>query len=249
MEQSRTSALLQGAVQDLASGVASALRGGGHASPSGDVLRDGTANGVVLAAVRVLGADLLLPCVLFRTAPSEPERDAVQEAVRAFPPRPDAAPTVAWSHWGMVRALRRADAGFTHTPLPSLDDLDSPASPGPPGPPVEPDTGWLRDDSWQTLTHRLALLSALAVPGEDGAVARGAQQRVVDLSRGFVRAVRRRDWRQAAGAGRWLALLRDVPETLGLDAGLDFVELMGGDDACVALQVRAARLMRTRVPA
>ncbi|MFI9150532.1 hypothetical protein [Streptomyces sp. NPDC053367] len=244
MEQSRTSALLQGVVQDLASGVASALHGGGHASPSGDVLRDGTANGVVLAAVRVLGADLLLPHVLFGTAPSEPERAAVQEAVRAFPPRPDAAPTVAWSHWGMDRALRRADAGLTRTPL-SADDLGSPNSPGPP---VEPGGGWLRDDSWQTLTHRLALLAALAVPGEDGAVARGAQERVVDLSRGFVRAVRRRNWRQAAGAGRWLALLRDVPDTLGLDAGLDFVELMGGDDACVALQVRAARLMRTGVP-
>ncbi|POX48101.1 hypothetical protein C3489_28100 [Streptomyces sp. Ru71] len=231
MEQSGTSALLQGVVQDLASGVAAALRGGGHAPSAGEPLRDGPADGVALAAVRVLGADVLLPHVLFRTAPDPHELAAVRTAVQAFPPRPDAAPAVAWSHWGMTRALHRVDPGST----------------GPPD--GEPVTGWLRDDSWQSLTHRLAVLAALAVPGEDSAVARGAQQRVVDLSRGFVRAVRRRNWRQAAGAGRWLALLRDVPDTLGLDAGLDFVELMGDGDACVALQVRAARLMRSGVAA
>ncbi|MGV9891805.1 hypothetical protein [Streptomyces sp. NPDC003395] len=231
MEQSGTSALLQGVVQDLASGVATALRGGGHAPLTGEALSEGRTDGVVLAAVRVLGADLLLPHALLGTEPGPGALTAVRTAAEAFPPRPGAAPNVAWSHWGMTRALHRAD----------------PAPAGPP--PAEPGTAWLRDDSWQSLTHRLAVLAALAVPGEDSAVAHGAQQRVVDVARGFVRAVRRRDWRQAAGAGRWLALLRDVPETLGLDAGLDFVELMGGDDACVALQVRAARLMRSGVAA
>lgn len=57
--------------------------------------------------------------------------------------------------------------------------------------------------------------------------------------------MRRRDWRQAAGAGRWLTLLPGVPDTVGLDTGLDFVELMGGQDPLVALQVQAARRMRT----
>lgn len=231
MEQSGTSALLQGVVQDLASGVASALRGGGHAPFPGEALRDGPGEGVVLAAVRVLGADLLLPYALFGTPPTTGEVTALRTAVEAFPPRPGAAPNVAWSHWGMVHALRRLDPAFPEPPY------------------GEPDTAWLRDDPWQSLTHRLAVVAALAVPGADSAVGDGAQQRVVDVSRGFVRAVRRRDWGQAAGAGRWLALLRDVPETLGLDAGLDFVELMGGGDACVALQVGAARLMRTGVAA
>lgn len=76
---------------------------------------------------------------------------------------------------------------------------------------------------------------------------RAARSRPVDVARGFVRAVRRRDWLQAAGAGRWLVLLDGVPDTLGLEAGLAFVAQMGCDDPRVALQVEAARLMRTEV--
>jgi hypothetical protein len=234
MEQSGTSALLQGAVQDLASGVATALRGGGRAAFPGGALRDERAEGVLLPAVRVLGADLLLPHALLHTAPAEHELTVFRKAVHAFPPPADAGPPVHWSHWGMTRSLRRI--GIGHGPP------DGEAG-------AEPDAGWLEEASWQSLTHRLAVLAALALPGEDCALARGAQERVVDVSRGFVRAVRRRDWRQAAGAGRWLALLDDVPETLGLGAGLDFVELMGGTDARVTLQVQAARLIRGGVPA
>ncbi|MBH0245606.1 hypothetical protein I3W98_26440, partial [Streptomyces cavourensis] len=54
---------------------------------------------------------------------------------------------------------------------------------------------------------------------------------------------------QAAGAGRWLTATGGEPATLGLERGLDFVELMGGHDPRVTLHVRAARLMaeaRTR---
>jgi hypothetical protein len=75
-------------------------------------------------------------------------------------------------------------------------------------------------------------------------VAEAARRRPVDVARGFVRAVRRRDWQQAAGAGRWLTLLDGVPPELGLETGLDFVDLMGGGDPRVALQVQAARVMR-----
>jgi hypothetical protein len=71
-----------------------------------------------------------------------------------------------------------------------------------------------------------------------------ARRRTVDVARGFVRAVRRRGWLQAAATGRWLTLLDDVPDTLGLDAGLEFVALMGGDDPRVALHLRAARPVR-----
>ncbi|GAA0639703.1 hypothetical protein GCM10009535_15610 [Streptomyces thermocarboxydovorans] len=223
MEQSGTSTLLQGAVQDLASSVVSALRSGDHAHA---VLPAGTeeAGDVTLAAVRVLGADAMLPGTLLGTPP-DPARVAVfRKAVEAYPPRADAAPTVRWSHWAMARALRQAD--------PSVPER-----------PEEPDAGWLDGASWQFLTHQLAVLAPLALPGEDDAVARAAGRRTVDVARGFVRAVRRRDWRQAAGVGRWLTLLPGVPETLGLRAGLEFVELMGGQDPQVALQLEAARLL------
>ena len=100
----------------------------------------------------------------------------------------------------MRRALLRLDASLDGT---SGDD-------------TEPEAAWLEDAPWQFLTHQLAVLAPLALPGEDCAVARVARRRPVDVARGFVRAVRRRDWLQAAGAGRWLVLLDEVPQTLGL---------------------------------
>ena len=226
MEQSGTSTRLQAAVQDLASGVVSALRGGGHAHVVPPVGTDGEAGDLALAAVRVLGADALLPGLLSRTAPDPAELAVFRKAVEAYPPRADAAPTVRLSHWAMARTLRRADPSSAE-------------------PPDEPDTAWLDGATWQVLTHQLAVLAPLALPGEDCAVSRLAAGRPVDVARGFVRAVRRRDWRQAAGAGRWLTLLPGVPDTVGLESGLDFVELMGGQDPLVALQVQAARRMRT----
>ncbi|WP_210569732.1 hypothetical protein [Streptomyces sp. GESEQ-4] len=235
MEQSGATTLLQGAVQDVASDVVSALRGGDHVRVSGTEAVDGHGGSLAFAAVRVLGADLLLPHVLFRTPPVPETLTVFRETVEAFPPRADAAPTVLWSHWAMSRTLRR---------------FDSPQSgPPPTGPPgtdatAEPDARWLDEATWQVLTHQLAVLAPLAVPGGDCAVARAARRRTVDVARGFVRAVRRRDWQQAAGAGRWLTLLEDVPDALGLEAGLDFVELMGGTDPRVALQAQAARVIR-----
>ncbi|MFE1796702.1 hypothetical protein ACFW9L_11115 [Streptomyces sp. NPDC059517] len=237
MEQSGTSTRLAGAVQGLTSELVSALRSGGRFRLTGSVPGVGTpeaADGITLAALRVVGADAALPSVLRRT-PSEPDDLAVfGRAVRAYPPPPDASPTSVWSHWAMERTLQRLDA--------SLGSPD-----GMPGRDAELDATWLDNASWQSLTHQLAVLAPLAVPGEDCAVTRVARGRPVDVARGFVRAVRRRDWLQAAGAGRWLVLLDDVPDTLGLESGLEFVAQMGCDDPRVALQVEAARLLRAGV--
>ncbi|MFI8946220.1 hypothetical protein ACIGO6_06850 [Streptomyces sp. NPDC053750] len=233
MEQSSTSVLLQGTVLDLASDVVSALRSGDHARAGGTLTAGGAGAGIACAAVRVLGADTLLPTVLLRHPPDPAQLAAFKEAVAAHPPRDDAAPTVVWSHWAMARGLRRLEQPLGD---PLADDGAA-----------EPDACWLDDAGWQHLTHQLAVLAPLALPGEECAVSRAARRRPVDVARGFVRAVRRRDWRQAAGAGRWLTLLDGVPDTLGLEAGLDFVRLMGGDDPRVALQLEAARLMQAGV--
>ncbi|MET8669879.1 hypothetical protein ABZV87_36760 [Streptomyces tendae] len=229
MEQSSTSALLQGTVLDLASDVVSALRSGDHVRAGSTLAGGGAGEGVARAAVRVLGADALLPSVLLRVAPDPGQLAVFKEAVAAHPPRDDAAPAVVWSHWAMTRALRRTEQSLTGPPV------DEPGA--------EPDARWLEEAGWQFLTHQLAVLAPLALPGEECAVTRVARGRPVDVARGFVRAVRRRDWQQAAGAGRWLTLLDGVPDTLGLEAGLDFVRLMGGSDPRVALQLEAARLM------
>ncbi|NJQ16382.1 hypothetical protein [Streptomyces bohaiensis] len=233
---------LSGAVHDLASELVSALRGGDH-SVAGTTGSLGGDEALTVAAVRTLGADVLLPSTLLRRPAPEPDVAVCRAAVHAYPPGPQSSPTVAWSHWAMERALARVSA----TPPPS----DPPGASGPPGGPDPaddagpvPDVTALREASWQALTHQLSVLAALAVPGADSAVAAEAARRPVDVSRGFVRAIRRRDWLQAAGAGRWLAVVDGVPATLGLDAGLRFALRMGGADARVALHVHAALLMR-----
>ncbi|MDJ0466968.1 hypothetical protein [Streptomyces sp. H27-C3] len=182
---------------------------------------------LTLAALRILGADALLPAAL---SPEQPVDEAglalMDRSLLAHTPSATAPATALWSHWAMDRAVRRLRSPSPTTCAP------------------EPDTQWLHGTSWQMLTHQLAVLSALAVPGAACGVSHLAASRPVDVARGFVRAVRRRDWLQAAGAGRWLTLLDGVPPSLGLDTGLEFVAQMGAPDARVALQVQAARMLR-----
>ncbi|MEO3752446.1 hypothetical protein [Streptomyces sp. B6B3] len=223
-------AVLTEAVQELTRVVASALRGGGdHVAVTPMVAGGDEADPVVLAAARVLGADLLAPRTLAGRAVQAEQLRLADAAARAFPPAAGSA-TSAWSHWGLVAALRAAGRAGPGAGTGAL--------------PGEPDSAWVREETWQRVTGRLANLAALAVPGLSTALSGAAAGRTGDIARGFVRAVRRRDWLQAAGAGRWLATLADVPATLGLDAGLAFVAQMGGEDARVELHVCAAQLMR-----
>ncbi|MFD3513807.1 hypothetical protein [Streptomyces sp. NPDC058657] len=231
MEQSGTSSPLAGAVQDLASELASALRSGGRfrlAVSVSDAHGAEATAGPGLAAVRVVGADAVLPNVLHRMPAAPDDLAVLGRAVHAYRPPENASPASVWSHWAMERALLGLDDSFAGTP-------DSGE---------EPQVDWLAEAPWQVLAHQLAVLAPLAVPGGDSAVAAVARSRPVDVARGFVRAVRRRDWLQAAGAGRWLVLLDGVPKTLGLESGMEFVAHMGCGDPRVALQVEAARLMQ-----
>ncbi|WP_227870379.1 hypothetical protein [Streptomyces otsuchiensis] len=235
---------LSGAVHDLASELVSALRGGDH-SVAGTTASVGGDEALTVAAVRTLGADVLLPSTLLRRPAPEPDLAHFREAVRAYPPGPQSSPTVAWSHWAMERALHRATAGAGEAVPRHHGHPDGAEGRGAPeADAAGPDVSALREAGWQALTHQLSVLAALAVPHADSGVAAEAARRPVDVSRGFVRAVRRRDWLQAAGAGRWLAVIGGVPSSLGLDAGLRFVLGMGGADPRVALHVHAATLMR-----
>ncbi|MGW6587071.1 hypothetical protein [Streptomyces globisporus] len=229
MDQTHASSPLAGAVHDLATEVVLALRSGDHLATVCGAAGIDEENRTGIAAVRVIGADLLLPSVLYGRHPHPGDVAVLDRAVREFPPKPDAPAATAWSHWHMISTLQRM----------------APPAPGAAatGTYAEPDAAWLEEAPWQAFTHQLSVLAPLAVPAAPSAVQRAAANRALDLARGFVRAVRRRDWLQAAGAGRWLAAIGGEPATLGLDRGLDFVELMGGHDPRVALHVRAARLM------
>ncbi|MEW2066087.1 hypothetical protein [Streptomyces sp. NPDC007346] len=227
MDQTHASSPLAGAVHDLATEVVLALRSGDHLATVCGAAGIDEENRTGIAAVRVIGADLLLPSVLHGRHPHPGDVAVLDRAVREFPPKPDAPAATAWSHWHMISTLHRM----------------APPAQGAPGVSAEPDADWLEAAPWQSFTHQLSVLAPLAVPATPSAVQRAAATRAVDLARGFVRAVRRRDWLQAAGAGRWLAAIGGAPATLGLERGLDFVELMGGQDPRVTLHVRAARLM------
>jgi hypothetical protein len=257
-EQPGTTTRLTGAVQALAFEVVSALRSGDHVGGVCGGAGIGGDDGLGLAAVRVLGSDVLLPSVLLGHPADRGDLSLFQQAVTVYPPGSEASYASAWSHWAMTNTLLRlADtAGTVGGTVGGIDAFtrtdqfaDGSAVQTPGDGADEPGTDWLDDAPWQTLGHQLAVLAALAVPGSRSGIARVAARRPVDVARGFVRAVRRRDWLQAAGTGRWLAVVDGAPSTLGLDAGLEFVSQMGAGDARVALHTHVARALRARAGA
>lgn len=224
-EQTQGAVPLSAVIADAATGVALALRGEGDPYALSGILRQEDA--LTPAAVRVLGADALAPYAMEHlAAPIGADDEAVvRQALAAYPPGADASEVSVWSYRGLVEA--------SHAFLPGG------AQQWPPAPAAQ--AGWVERDAWPKLAHRVSQLAALALPGLASGLAEQLAARRDDLARGFVRAVRRRDWLQAAGLGRWLARLPDVPETLGLDSGLAFVRQMGGGDPRVALHVVAAQ--------
>lgn len=222
-EQAQENSPLGAAVADVAGGVALALDGGsGSYALSALLAQD---ERVALAAVRVLGADVLAPYASGGGgAGAAADGDLVRRALAAYPPGAEASDVSLWSYRGL------AEAAQAYTP-----GAEVPAGGAAGG------DGWVAADPWPRLSHRASQLAALSLPGLAPALAAGLAARTDDLARGFVRAVRRRDWVQAAGVARWLVRAGDVPETLGLDAGLRYVRRMSAGDPRVALHTAAAR--------
>lgn len=223
-EQTQGAVPLSAVIADAATGVALALRGEGDPYALSSILRQSDA--LAPAALRVLGADALAPyAVEHRGAPvGADDEEVVRQALTAYPPGADASDISVWSYRGLVEA--------SHAFLPgSARHWPQPPRPRPDGSRPTPGRSF----------HRVSQLAALALPGLAPGLAEQLTARTDDLARGFVRAVRRRDWLQAAGLGRWLARLPDAPQTLGLDSGLAFVRQMGGGDPRVALHVVAAQ--------
>ncbi|NSC24051.1 hypothetical protein FM076_24040 [Streptomyces albus subsp. chlorinus] len=217
---------MRAVVADAASEIALALRGEGDPYALSRILRHQEA--LAPAAVRVLGADVLAPyAVEGHPGPDgagSADAAMVREALTAFPPGDGASAVSAWNWRGLLeasRALLPAHAGR----LPSAPD---------------PADDWPATDPWPRLSHRVSQLASLALPGLAPDLTERLAARADDLARGFVRAVRRRDWPQSAGLGRWLARLPQTPPTLGLQSGLLFVRQMS-EDPRVAVHVTAAQ--------
>ncbi|MCB5907809.1 hypothetical protein [Streptomyces pinistramenti] len=213
-------------VQRIAHTVASALHnGGGNPFDLSASLITHADDPVALAAARVLGADVLAPWAFLGMPVSQGDLALAGGAARAFPPDTSSVPST-WTHWGLTAALHRAGPGGAPAAVAA----------------AEPEVAWAVDGSWQQITHRFAQLASLAGPTAT-ALLPAAAARADDLSRGFVRAMRRQDWVQAAAVGRWLAAAGCAPASLGLAAGLALVAQVGAGDARAALHVRAAQAL------
>ncbi|MER6910992.1 hypothetical protein ABT354_04885 [Streptomyces sp. NPDC000594] len=188
-----------------------------------------------LAAVRVLGADVLTPFVL--TGRPLPAEDAalVRTAVRAHPaPRHQPLEAALWGarDAALVRAL--AALGVDGTDWEGLA----------PAPPL---SGGLAPD-WMSLTAVLVPLASAAHPFTDTALRSQLAGRRLDLSRGLVRALLRRDLLSAARMARWLVL--DTPAAAPdlVTPALEHLEVLGADDPRVQLEVAVARRLMARTP-
>ncbi|RAJ70401.1 hypothetical protein K377_07976 [Streptomyces sp. PsTaAH-137] len=188
-------------------------------------------------AVRFLGADALAPFAVGR-GPGASETDAalVKQALTDYPPDVGSSTVVEWSYHGLAEAAQTCFALSAATGASPPRDREGRHDALP-----VPDLRWAGGDPWPQLSYRVSQLAALAAPGLAVDLEEQLTSRTDDLARGFVRAVRRRDWLQAIGIGRWLARLPAVPDSLGLDTGLTFVHHMAGSNPRVALHFAAAQ--------
>ncbi|MEU9079404.1 hypothetical protein [Kitasatospora sp. NPDC048538] len=218
------------AVERVAGRTLDALRGGGGAAALVDP--DTAVPRPLLAAVRLLGADLLSPQLLTGAGPDGPAAALLAEARRALPapapPSREAALVIGWQDWAAGQVLARTPYGEAvppPAPLPGPDEL-----------------------GWQAWSVRMAQLSVLALPGLDGPVHDTARARVLALARGTVRSMMRRDLTTAARLARWLGWAAAEGRPLPLDVGpvLDRIRLAGDGSARTGLELAVARLLLDR---
>ncbi|GAB2878003.1 hypothetical protein [Streptomyces mayteni] len=210
----------------LAGSLARALRGasdGVGARPHLDSW-DRRAGG--LAAIRVLGADVLAPFLLTGQPLRQEEAWLVRAAVRDHPaPRGHTPEAALWGVRDTVLTAALARLGV------DAADWEGLAEPRPPGP--------LADD-WVTLAADLVRLSTAAHPSLYPELRGRLLDRRLDVARGLVRAMLRRDLLSAARLTRWLLTL--APGELA-SSTLDHLEIAGRHDPRVRFEAAIARLL------
>ncbi|MGP3985863.1 hypothetical protein [Streptomyces sp. 3N207] len=226
------------AVEQLAARVLGALQGAGGTGPGvlGAYLRGAADRKVALAAVRVLGADVLAPYVLRGLPVDAEEAEAVAAAYRVFPltmADPGAARITASRDWATAQVLALSGWRLADVPLPDAPPAPYAAS--------EESQGF----HWQSWSVCMAQLSPLALPALDSPVHAAAHRHAVWLSRSVARSMLRRDPATAIGLARWLTLVRVRGTDAPLDPApvLDHMLLFGARDARTALEVAISRWM------
>ncbi|MGK5531731.1 hypothetical protein [Streptomyces sp. URMC 129] len=188
------------AVSALASGLAGALRdGGGGFSLRAFADAAGEPAGA-LGAVRGLGADALAPFLLAGCPFTTADAAVVRAAAAAFPaPPPEEEDGALWAarDAALVRVL--AALGVEADGWEGLGEARVGSEP-------EEGPGAGTAGEWPAFSAALAKLAPLALPPVTGPVRRAAADRRLDVGRGLVRAMLRRDHLTAARLARWLAL-------------------------------------------
>ncbi|MFE2597298.1 hypothetical protein [Streptomyces sp. NPDC057617] len=241
MSQDRSRTTYQESAAGLARRALGALHGAGGTAMVAEHVESERDPGAALAAIRILGADVLAPAVLAGTAFHPLDAEAVALSFTALPPsreEPLPPPTgpeepwlMAWRDWGTVTLLTVLTSGDT-----ARTGVPRPTSP-PAGVAAPRDgTGWA---AWSV---RMGRLSALALPGLESPVHDAARGAPLALARGATRAVLRRDYPTAARIVRWLAWLHADGVELPLDPAplVEHIGLMAGGDR-LALDTAIAR--------
>ncbi|MFD5461262.1 hypothetical protein ACFWIQ_00350 [Kitasatospora sp. NPDC127059] len=224
------------AVERVAGRTLDALRGGGGAAALTDP--DTVVPRPLLAAVRVLGADLFAPQLISGAEPDTATAALLAEARRALPaPAPaseGAAVVIGWQDWAADRLLSRTPFGD-----------GTPASARPPTPP--PDRERL---GWRLWSARMAQLSVLALPGLDGPLHDTVRAGTLDLARGTVRAVLRRDATTSVRLARWLAWAHadGRPLRLEIEPVLDRIDQVNDGTDRSGLELAIARALLNGAP-
>jgi hypothetical protein len=225
-------AVYAAAVERLAASVVCALGSGDGAFRLRDQL-PGPGEMAGLAAVRILGPDVLAPFVLGGHRLSAEDADVVAASLRVFPvatpdgPLEGELPVRALRDWATGQVLTRLGArGF--------------ARPYPGGAGVGRESGWLR---WVGL---LAQLSPLVSPGVDSPVHAAVRRYPQDVARGVTRAMLRRDYLTAVRLVRWLAAGDEPAGELrfALEPVMRQVELVAEPNPRLLLELAVARRSR-----
>jgi hypothetical protein len=217
------------------------LRGAENASFLSRYAEEASDAKAALAAVRLVGADVLAPYVLNGVPLEGADAAVVVRSLAAYPlasvtagaTTEEAGSAVAWRDWAVAELLARLDGGG-HRVAPPDEDV-----------PMEPaGDGWRRWCAW------MARLSPLATPGLDGPVHQAARRGALPLSRGVTRSMLRRDYPTAVRLTRWLAVLHHdgVPSPLDPGPVLDHAVLLGGHGPRTALDIAVAERLLGRPP-
>jgi hypothetical protein len=187
---------------DLAGRVLGALRGSGGVGLADflDSCADPTA---ALGAVRLVGADVLLPHVVLDSPLAARDAEVVVASFDAFPPVTEPVSArqrvMAWHDWSTARLLAR----LTGEP--------------PVTTPADPDAVLGPAREWSRWSVAVAQLSSAAHPGATGPVVDAVTAQPLALCRGTVRTVLRRDFGTASRLARWVAFAHATGVRLPLD--------------------------------